>query len=188
MTAAPMPIGEVFPARTEVQWDHYDRVASGVYRGYCTFARNYRDPSYKRWVCLLRFDLLSENGIDRIATVPMFLNLGTGSKPKAGRRSRYWQEWCKAAGTAPERKDRLGHNVFLHRHVTVQVGETEGVSPYSKVTEIVSWDTGQSFPPRRVESENLKPSLHSTPEASENGASGKTTTHRPRADQKLEIV
>src|SRR3989442_13503344 len=88
----------VEPLELSVQWQDYDRIAPGVYPAYVRSARTYRDPQYKRWTCLLRFDVLNETLTRTIAHVPFWLNLGDYDRPNASRRGRYFAEWCHANG------------------------------------------------------------------------------------------
>lgn len=125
----------------EVGWSDYPRIEPGTYTAYSRSARWYLDPNFKRWVCLLTFDVLSANLLHTFARVPMFLNGGAGAQPKAGRRSRYWAEWVHAAGK-PSRANRLSPQAFTRRVARVEVRDTEGSAPYSVVCQILSWETG----------------------------------------------
>jgi len=116
----------------------------GVYPAYVRSARTYRDPQYKRWTCLLRFDVLNETLTRTIAHVPFWLNLGDYDRPNASRRGRYFAEWCHANGGPPRRRDRLSDRVFCRRMTRVEVGDTLGPAPYSVVRRILVWETGLS--------------------------------------------
>jgi hypothetical protein len=70
-------------------------------------AGTYYDRSFKRWICLLRFDVLHENRIDVVARIPMWLSLGKDEKPRASRRSNYLKEWVKANEGPPARGEPL---------------------------------------------------------------------------------
>ena len=118
-------------------------IASGQYRAYCRDARVYRDGGFKRWTCLLDFDILSE-GLETLAKLPLWLNLGAGQKPQVTRRSNYLAAWIKANGAPPSRMDRLSPRVFLRRMCRVAVALTSGPLPRSVVKEILEWETGQS--------------------------------------------
>jgi hypothetical protein len=132
-----LPRGE-----TEIQWRDYDRIEPGVYPAYCRWAKHYRDPGFKRWTCLLRFDVLSDDLIRVVARVPFWMNLGEREKPHAGRRKRYFREWVRANGEPPARSDRLSPKVFTARMTRIEIGDTKGDAPYSVVREILSWETG----------------------------------------------
>jgi len=119
----------------------YPRIAPGNYEAYCRGGQIYRDPGYRRWTCLLRFDVLTEGG-ECIASVPMWLNLGGEAKPRASRRSFYFREWSKASGAPPARRGRLSPKVFARRIARVEVGDTVGPYPYSVVRQILTWETG----------------------------------------------
>lgn len=127
----------------EIGWDAYPRIEPGAYLGYCASARIYRDPGFKRWVALLRWDVLNISGLQTVARgVPMWMSLGDGEKPQAGRRSRYWREYIRAAGKPPARSDRLSPAVFVKRMARLLIRDTVGEAPYSVITEIHSWETG----------------------------------------------
>jgi hypothetical protein len=126
----------------EVIWPDYTRVEPGIYRAYCKFAKWYRDPQFKRWTCLLQFDLLTENLDVSLGIVPIWFNGGNGQKPRAELRSNYLPAWVKANGGPPARKDRLSPKVFLRRMARVRVDDTDGPVPYSVVREILEWATG----------------------------------------------
>jgi hypothetical protein len=59
-----------------IDWTDYPRIPPGEYSGYCAWAGQYYDPVFKRWTCLLRFDVLHKNQIDVVARIPMWLALG----------------------------------------------------------------------------------------------------------------
>jgi|KBSMisStandDraft_5_1062788.scaffolds.fasta_scaffold17868_5 hypothetical protein len=126
----------------EIGWRDYDRIAPGIYPAYCGWAKHYRDPGFGRWTCLLRFDVLSEDLIRTVARVPMWMNLGEREQPRAGRRSNYLKEWVRANGTPPTRRDRLSPTVFIRRIARVEIADTKGDIPYSKVLKILSWENG----------------------------------------------
>jgi hypothetical protein len=128
-----------------IEWANYPQIPPGEYSAYCTWAGKYHDPVFKRWTCLLRFDVLRDNRIDIVARVPMWLSLGSGEKPRASRRGSYLKEWVEANGGPPVRGDRLSPQVFVHRIARVEVGDTmKGPVPYSVVKKIVRWETGKS--------------------------------------------
>jgi hypothetical protein len=133
----------VMEAEIEVPdlWPNFD---PGEYRGYCRRAHVYRDPQFQRWTCLLVFDLL-DAGLNSLGTVPMFLNMGDGEKPRATRRGRFLEEWCRANGGPPRRRDRLSLRVFIRRIARIKVGASSGVLRSSKVEKILGWDTGSSI-------------------------------------------
>ena len=126
----------------KIEWRDYDRIESVFYPAYCRSAKHYRDPGFKRWTCLLRFDVLSDDLFRVIAYVPLWLNLGEGGKPEAGRRRRYFAEWVRANGRPPRRRDRLSPQIFTKRMARVEICDTKGTVPYSKVGKILSWETG----------------------------------------------
>ncbi len=125
----------------EIEWKEYARIPPGEYRAFCKWGKQYRDPGFKRWMCLLRWDVFSEN-LSPIACAPMFLPLGNGVKPHASRRGKYLPEWIRAKGAQPIRGDRLSPRVFVYRMAHVQIGDTEGPAPYSVVRKIIEWETG----------------------------------------------
>jgi hypothetical protein len=132
----------------EPEWNfkNYPRIAAGVYPAYCRSTAIYRDPQFKRWTCLLRWDVLADDLLTVLATVPCWFSLGNGEKPKATRRCKYLREWVRANGGPPARFDRSSRSVFLRRMARVQVDDTNAKNspiPYSVVREILCWDTGQ---------------------------------------------
>jgi hypothetical protein len=142
-------LGPALVTRVEpaIAWRDYARIAPRVYSAYCRWARHYRDRGYKRWTCLLRFDVLSDDLMRVVARLPLWMNLGQQEQPQAGRRSRYFVEWVRANGGPPTRQDRLSPRVFKDRLAKVEVGDSNGDAPYSVVRKILSWETGA---PRRV--------------------------------------
>jgi hypothetical protein len=100
----------------------------------------------------VQFDVLTEDLTTTLAQLTLFLNLGSGEKPKAGLRSRYFAAWVTANGEPPHRQSKLSCNVFVRRHAHVQVGDTERdfeqkkvktSFAYSVIRRVVSWDTGR---------------------------------------------
>jgi hypothetical protein len=129
----------------EIEWRDYPRIQPGSYFAYCRWAKQYRDPGFRRWTCLLRFNVLSDDLLRLLGCVPCWLNLRGGEKPYAGRRSRYFAEWTRANGIAPTRGDRLSPRVFVDRMARVEIGDTDPTkspAPYSVVRKILSWETG----------------------------------------------
>ena len=131
-------------ARTEpgIEWRDYDRITPGVYSAYCRWAKHYQDRGFKRWTCLLRFDVLSDDLMRVLACVPMWMNLGSRDRPHAGRRGTYFAQWVRANDGPPARQDRLSPRVFTGRVGRVEIGDTNGDAPYSVVRKILSWETG----------------------------------------------
>jgi hypothetical protein len=126
-----------------VDWKEYPSIPSGEYAAYCAWGRKYRDPAFRRWTCLLRFDVFRDGFTEVIARLPMWLSLGNGERPRASRRGKYLQEWVRANGSPPVRADRLSTKVFVHRICQVEIGDTlHGPVPYSIVKKILAWDTG----------------------------------------------
>jgi hypothetical protein len=119
----PGPVLKI-PAERTIEWRDYDRIAPGVYPAYCRWAKQYYDPGLRRWTCLFRFDVLSNDLIRVIARVPMWLNLGNRDRPRAGRLSRYFKEWIRANGRPPVRRDRLSPMVFTRRMCRVEIADT----------------------------------------------------------------
>jgi hypothetical protein len=125
-----------------IKWEDYPRIPQGHYRAYCKYGKHYRDPGFKRWTCLLRWDVLTDDLLRVLACVPMWFHLGDGRKPRASRRGKYFPEWIRANGAPPVRKDRLPPSVFVYRMARVKIGDTKGPAPYSVVREIIEWETG----------------------------------------------
>jgi len=135
----------------EITWQHVPRLEPGEYKAYCRTAKIYRDREYKRWICAVQFDVLNDN-LQVQARLTWYLNLGSGDKPHATRRKKYWDAWVLANGGAPRRKDRLTPKVFVRRMAVVLVGDTtknskqeavKGDFAYSVIKEVVRWETGE---------------------------------------------
>jgi hypothetical protein len=137
-------------AEPEVAWRPRDHITPGQYPAFSCNAKIFRDGIYKRWTCLVNFDVLDDSLIVVIARLGWFLNLGHGEEPRAGQRGRYWAAWILAnSGRAPKRNDRLAPGIFRNRHAVVLVRDVErdfrGVTsqePYSVVADVLSWETG----------------------------------------------
>ena len=54
-----------------IEWTDYPRIPPGEYSAVCAWARKYYDRAFKRWTCLLLFDVLRENKIVVLARIPM---------------------------------------------------------------------------------------------------------------------
>jgi hypothetical protein len=132
-------------AEPEIEWREYPLIQSREYPAYCKSAQRYRDPQFKRWTCLLRWDVLTDDLLTVIATVPQWFPLGSGENPSASCRGVYLKEWVRANGGPPKRGDRVPPRVFTRRMARVEVGDTDPQKspvPYSVVRKIVSWETG----------------------------------------------
>jgi len=138
-------VGRLHVVEPAAGWPDYPRIAPGEYPAYCRGATWYQDKGFKRWTCLLRFDVMAADLQTVIATIPMWMNGGDGDAPWAGRRSRYLAEWIRANGSPPARRDRLPPHVFRKRMAQVRVRDTtRGPLPYSVVSRILEWSTGQT--------------------------------------------
>lgn len=73
----------------EIEWRDYPRIQPGSYFAYCRCAKRYRDPAFKRWTCLLLWDVLTDDLLTVIASVPYWLSLGSKEGPWASRRGHY---------------------------------------------------------------------------------------------------
>ena len=130
------------------------RIEPGSYRAYARFAKGpYLDRFTGRWTVLVLWDVMADN-FDTIARdVPMFFSLGEGKRPKAGRSSRYFHEWCVANGGPPRRDDRTSPRVFTNRFARVLVRDTKrsrydarrAPAPYSVIDKVLEWDTGSAL-------------------------------------------
>jgi hypothetical protein len=131
----------------KIEWVEHPRIAPGIYRAYSAVARVYFDPGYRRWVCFIRWDVLSACLTNVIARAPLWWTLGKDAKPRAKRRGKYLAEWVRANGKPPLRGDRLSPNVFRHRMAKVEIADTDpqkSPAPYSVVRKILEWETGPS--------------------------------------------
>jgi hypothetical protein len=140
----PFPVSRHKPDEP-IEWADYTRIPPGEYFANCYWAKRYRDPGFKRWTCLLRWDVLSEDQQRTIAKcVPLWFPLGDGEKPRAPRRGKYFREWVEANGAPPVKGDRLSPHVFTRRIARVKIADTKGPAPYSVVRKIIRWETGVS--------------------------------------------
>lgn len=142
MSARALP----FPARKqepEIEWSDYPRLQPGAYLGCCSWAGKYYDRQFQRWVCLLRWRVLTEDLQTIAQSIPQWFRLADGEKPRASRRGKYLSAWVAANnGRPPSRIDRLSPKIFTHRLAKVLVGDTRGPVPYSTIRKIISWETG----------------------------------------------
>jgi hypothetical protein len=130
-----------------VEWAEYLRIEPGDYSAYCKRAKWYWEPGFKRWTCILLFDVSKEGQNASLGTIPVWFNGGAGERPKAGRRTLYFPAWVKANGGPPARRDRLSPSVFVRRMARVRVNDTNGPLPYSVVRQILEWSTGTPVNP-----------------------------------------
>ena len=63
-------------SQSGIEWPEYPFISPGEYTAYCRFAKKYFDPGFRRWVCILRWDVLSHDLMTVIATVPCWFALG----------------------------------------------------------------------------------------------------------------
>ena len=145
----------------EITWTDYPRIEPGEYRAISNRTRTYWDSRFKRWVCMIQFQILNSWGSNVIAKLPLFLNLGPDEdSPHAGRCSAFWQTWVNANGRPPRRNDRLTARLFQHRAALVEVADTAksvateisgrkttyrqvvAEQPYSIVKRVIQWQTG----------------------------------------------
>jgi len=128
-----------------IDWAEHPRIASGIYHAHSAVAKVYFDKGYRRWVCFIRWNVLTNDLMRVLARVPLWWTLGQGNKPHATRRGKYFAEWVRANGGPPIRGDRLSPNVFRRRMALIEIGETDpkrSPAPYSVVRKILEWETG----------------------------------------------
>src|SRR3954453_3549445 len=95
----------------EIEWREYPSIPSGEYSAYCKLAKQYWDPAFRRWTCLLRWDVLSRDLLNVVAKIPVWLPLGAHETPRASRRGKFLREWVIANNGPPSRGDRLSLKV-----------------------------------------------------------------------------
>jgi hypothetical protein len=71
-------------------------------------------------MALLRFRLLEGE-----KEVYGFFNLGRGAKPKAGRRSRFFEAWTMANGGAPRKRQTMTARVFRGKVFRVAIADVD---------------------------------------------------------------
>jgi hypothetical protein len=140
------------PREPDIGWTYTPRLPPGEYPAISRTAARYFDKVYKRWVCVVHFDVFDDPvRIECRGRLTWFLNLGSGLNPRAGRRSNFWAAWTKANGGSPKRGDRLSLRVFLRRAARVRVEDTEkshsgehveSDQAYSVVRDVIEWETG----------------------------------------------
>ncbi len=109
----------------EIDWRYAPRIQPGDYHAISCSASPYFDKQFKRWVCAVQFEIVSESVLmESVARLTWFLNLGTHAKPHAGRRGKYWAAWVRANGGPPKRGDRLSPRVCVGRMAIVRVEDT----------------------------------------------------------------
>jgi len=125
------------------------RIEPGEYPAFSRLAKVYFDHHYKRWVCAVQFNILSDSLIDVVAELTWYLNMGNRERPHAGRRGKYWPAWVKANDGPPKRRDRLSPRIFERRYAVVEIGDTcknyrqestNEESCYSVVKDVVRWE------------------------------------------------
>ena len=57
-----------------------ERLEPGEYRGFSASAKTYFDRQYKRHVCAVQFDVYDESLVNVLASLTLYLNLGSGQK------------------------------------------------------------------------------------------------------------
>ena len=134
---------KIQPEAANIEWQEYPRITPGEYLAHCYWGKRYRDPGFKRWTCLLRWAVLSDDAQRVLCeSVPLWFALGEGDKPRASRRGKDLPEWVRANGGPPGRGDRLSPHVFTRRVARVEIGDAESTIPYSVVRKIIRWETG----------------------------------------------
>jgi hypothetical protein len=113
-------------AEPQITYDDYPRIEPGEYRAYCRTARIYFDPGFRKWMCLLRWDVLDPEGTRTLARIAKWLYIGR--KQHCTRRSQFWREYLRANGGPPERKDRLRSTVFARS----RTGEGHQTTSYAE--------------------------------------------------------
>lgn len=140
----------------EIEFSSWPRIEPGEYKAYARKAVMYQHRQFKRWLCLVLFDVLDDHQ-NKLATVAWYLNLGRGEKPKAAGASKFLAAWIKAnGGRRPTRADRISLRIFRQRMATVVIEDTRRsswadsipeASAYSVVRDVKSWDVGSTIQP-----------------------------------------
>jgi hypothetical protein len=123
----------------------YPRISPGIYQGFCV---GWQGPEQlrafrKRWSIRLEFSLLAEEQY-----VSGFFNLGSGTRPHIGSRSRFYRVWTMANGDTPCKGQQMTLDTLTEPWLlyTVQVAdgskdEHQSDKPdaliYSKVVEVL---------------------------------------------------
>jgi hypothetical protein len=96
--------------------------------------------------------VLAENGRSSLARVWQWVR-GLGEdekKPVASPSGIFWALWAAANGTVPARGDRISKRVFLKRIAKVEVSDTLGETPYSKVKRVIAFLPSSASGPVQV--------------------------------------
>ena len=105
-------------------WEGVDlpRISPGEYRAACV---GWQGPefvrAFQRWSIRLEFALLDDGTL-----VSAFYNLGSDpSRPRAGRRSRYYAVWSQANGEPPYKRQEMAPETFTEPGLlyTLQVAD-----------------------------------------------------------------
>ena len=150
----------------EISYQRLDRLEPGTYSAYCRKAQTFRDRVYRRWICAVQFDVMSDDLLRVIGRVTLFLPLGSRERPHAGRRGKYWPTWVQANGCPPRRGDRLSPRVFEKRLARIAIRDVvtnhrdrkkrlQMEEFYSVVEEVKSWETGPGKPTNHTTKEGI---------------------------------
>ena len=149
-SAGPLPMPGPEPTRESApvcEGDPYPLFEPGKYEAQGVQACLYRDPQFRRWTVLIRFQLLANGGVASVGQACGFFNLGQGEMPRAGRRSRYWRAWVIANGAQPRKRQVLSPRVFKGKIFEVEIDTVKHgqdgrkhpiAAQYSTVKEILA--------------------------------------------------
>ena len=98
----------------------YARIAPGAYLARCLSQKLERVRMYGgAWKLRLVFQIID---LDQNPKLALFFHLGTGQKPHAGRKSKYWAAWITAnAGQLPRRGQTMTPRLFVGKAFMVRV-------------------------------------------------------------------
>lgn len=117
----------------------YPVFTPGEYDVLCYGVSVYPDPRFKRWVCRLDCQFLTEK-----VKVCGFLNMGIGASPSAGRGSDYWRLWVMTTNQQP-RRGRLPKKVFVGRFFRVRIDYTTKRLDKREHSEAAKYSTIKEF-------------------------------------------
>jgi len=108
------------------------------------WAKQYKDPGFKSWRCLLRWMVLTDDLLTVVATVPQWFPL-VMERSREHRGEANILKMGESTWLPPTRGDRLSPQVFVRRMARVEIGITdpEKASAVFVVRRIVSWETGR---------------------------------------------
>lgn len=155
----------------DIAFRHNDRIEPGEYPAYCRSTQLFFDDHFRRWILAVQFDVLDDALLSTVARLTKFFNLGERERPHAtSRRSHFRKAWVLANdGRPPVRGQKMAPSIFVNRIARVRVVDVmkdhQGCAlssdeVYSRISEILRWETGRGINQSRPGTNNQLPSRH----------------------------